>query len=557
MTFHIDGYEVYFVFQPKFKNGKKTSIEALMRVDGFANIEEFIKARNHKELDLFVIASISELLENNYDGWVSINITSCSLECEFFINECIAKLKNKKIILEMTEQYSISSLKTLNNNIRKLNDNNIYVFIDDIGKNFNQTSLLHKVKFNGVKIDKAFIKEIDVNFYHYKYLVALKTKLTAIGYENIIYEGVENSTQEKLISLFNDNPIIQGFFYSKPLMLNHVKTIPDSDEKYCFESVDTTNIEKIAYDLIVNNDNNINLELYKADLTSSIFSNDLTTLIKNIRDIIYKSTTHIENSLLMMMENSNKLFIIRNEQGVVIYENVKHKETIGFSLYQKSPNEIVKLIPDYKKCLDDDKILTRSDQDFMIQDEIFNGNSYITCRQRIKHNNNTFIMTTINSQENSLIYSKDKLTDCYTRDLFSNHIELEKSYQNCVIAYIDLNGFKAINDINGHLFGDNCLKEFISVLKFNLRNKGLNDLIVRMGGDEFVILFKTNNIHMINERMSHINQAVINHFSTKRINLSFSYGVAINESEDIKTTIEMADRNMYSNKSNHYTTVKK
>ena len=59
--------------------------------------------------------------------------------------------------------------------------------------------------------------------------------------------------------------------------------------------------------------------------------------------------------------------------------------------------------------------------------------------------------------------------------------------RNVVVAFIDLNHFKRINDTYGHLVGDAVLKFFATYIKENLKHK---DFFARYGGDEFVaILF--------------------------------------------------------------------
>ena len=53
------------------------------------------------------------------------------------------------------------------------------------------------------------------------------------------------------------------------------------------------------------------------------------------------------------------------------------------------------------------------------------------------------------------------------------------------VLMIDLDGFKALNDVHGHAFGDHALRTFASHLRRNLRNF---DVSARMGGDEFAVL---------------------------------------------------------------------
>ncbi|EIF8195270.1 hypothetical protein LF025_002934, partial [Vibrio vulnificus] len=85
MKFYIDNYEVSFVFQPIIKNGLKISSEALIRINGVDDIEKFVRSRDCKELDSFVINSLYLLIDKYSEEYVSINVSSCSLECCDFI----------------------------------------------------------------------------------------------------------------------------------------------------------------------------------------------------------------------------------------------------------------------------------------------------------------------------------------------------------------------------------------------------------------------------------------------------------------------------------------
>lgn len=83
----------------------------------------------------------------------------------------------------------------------------------------------------------------------------------------------------------------------------------------------------------------------------------------------------------------------------------------------------------------------------------------------------------------------DELTGLYNRRFFlerwSEEVERAKRYQrnlSCII--IDVNGFKQINDLAGHLTGDRVLKQIAQELKRHLRQ---TDVLARFGGDEFVV----------------------------------------------------------------------
>jgi diguanylate cyclase (GGDEF)-like protein len=84
----------------------------------------------------------------------------------------------------------------------------------------------------------------------------------------------------------------------------------------------------------------------------------------------------------------------------------------------------------------------------------------------------------------------DTTTQVYTKGFFV--VELDRRLQggneeDCgqFLIFADIDDFKSINDVHGHLCGDEVLKRIASIMKANLRQP---DLIARYGGDEFIIL---------------------------------------------------------------------
>lgn len=111
-----------------------------------------------------------------------------------------------------------------------------------------------------------------------------------------------------------------------------------------------------------------------------------------------------------------------------------------------------------------------------------------------------------------------------------------------VLAYIDVNGFKAINDRHGHAAGDLVLQRVATMLRRGVR-EGVDEAY-RVGGDEFAILFT-------NTPADEARQAL------RRAALPPGYGVAVEVSvgvvahrpeEDPATFVARADRLMYSSK---------
>ena len=91
--------------------------------------------------------------------------------------------------------------------------------------------------------------------------------------------------------------------------------------------------------------------------------------------------------------------------------------------------------------------------------------------------------------------TKDALTGALNRQalgsVFQSHYDLALATSNSIIlAICDLDNFKSINDTYGHLAGDAVLESFVSDVKKSLRN---SDVIVRYGGEEFVLMLPSIN----------------------------------------------------------------
>ena len=82
----------------------------------------------------------------------------------------------------------------------------------------------------------------------------------------------------------------------------------------------------------------------------------------------------------------------------------------------------------------------------------------------------------------------DQLTGLYNRDYAETYIEHSLSEQTpSVLFVIDIDNFKIVNDTFGHLRGDEVLKHFAALL---IESFHKDDMIARIGGDEFVVLMK-------------------------------------------------------------------
>ena len=134
---------------------------------------------------------------------------------------------------------------------------------------------------------------------------------------------------------------------------------------------------------------------------------------------------------------------------------------------------------------------------------------------------------------------RDSLTGVYNRRGFFKAISKKKG----VLAILDLDDFKMINDKYGHAKGDEYLKLFVNILKNNLRQE---DVIGRLGGDEFVILFTDAAIDDIKNWVFKFYNALKKEPFENTI-ISVSSGFAVFDG-DIKKSLSIADKMLYISK---------
>ncbi len=149
---------------------------------------------------------------------------------------------------------------------------------------------------------------------------------------------------------------------------------------------------------------------------------------------------------------------------------------------------------------------------------------------------------------------RDPLTGVHNRTFFNviiaNEIERSKRYgDRFSVVMVDIDNFKHINDTFGHLHGDRILKECASILNNCVRS---SDLLVRYGGDEFIIVTPKTDTGDCDKLLSRIEELIAGWNSSQdnsHYSLSISAGCALYErGKDLLDVINEADRKMYANK---------
>jgi diguanylate cyclase (GGDEF)-like protein/hemerythrin-like metal-binding protein/PAS domain S-box-containing protein len=153
------------------------------------------------------------------------------------------------------------------------------------------------------------------------------------------------------------------------------------------------------------------------------------------------------------------------------------------------------------------------------------------------------------------IANHDALTGLPNRFLLADRLELaiahaERTKEIFAVCYLDLDGFKPVNDCFGHAAGDQLLCEIAKRFKAIVRG---NDTVARVGGDEFVIVLgemKTPDDckETLNRLLEAVNRPV--QIGSQSAHVSTSIGVAFfpQDGDDPESLLKIADQAMYSAK---------
>lgn len=145
----------------------------------------------------------------------------------------------------------------------------------------------------------------------------------------------------------------------------------------------------------------------------------------------------------------------------------------------------------------------------------------------------------------------DFMTGLYNRRYLNSVINniLANNYEKTILIVFDMDNLKIINDKFGHIKGDKAILETVNILKNNFDKK---DILIRIGGDEFLAIAIGSDEEKIKTELASIDQDLINRGNELKIPLAISYGMSKYEGkidEDIFLKLfNEADEKMYKQK---------
>jgi diguanylate cyclase (GGDEF)-like protein len=160
----------------------------------------------------------------------------------------------------------------------------------------------------------------------------------------------------------------------------------------------------------------------------------------------------------------------------------------------------------------------------------------------------------IREQKLEIMATHDSLTNVYNRYGLVGHLEeiIHQSEKMFAVMAIDLDNFKRINDLFLHKTGDEFLIWFSWLLKTNLRG---NDIVARVGGDEFVVILNRINqtedaTGFCKKLYNNFTQSIEERFLEAGIGMSIGISFYPDGSKNPNQLLEQADIALYRAKEN-------
>ncbi|MDF2542141.1 MAG: hypothetical protein K0S47_1859 [Herbinix sp.] len=479
----IHNKQIKTVFQPiiSLKDGSILGHEALSRITGESVIKNpemlfTIAAEFNRIWDLELLCRTTALeaaykfMIPPYNKMLFLNVNPNIMHDENFkkgfTKEFLMQfqIKPQNVIFEITERNVILDMGGFLSAIDHYRGQDYKIAIDDAGAGYSGLNLISEINPNYIKLDMKLIRGIHADSLKYA-LVKGMVELSNASHINLIAEGIE--TCEELKTLIHLGVQYgQGYFIQKPF----TEVIEIKEE--VIQVILSTNQK--SKQIPIDNVKNINIK-------------NLCTYTGIVSS---KVTAKYVFNIFKQNPNFFGLCIVENEVplGIVTYEKLalKMSGNYGYSLYQNKP------------------ISELMDQTFLSVDSQtpINMVSYLAM-SRPNDKLYDFIIVTENGKYIGTVTIKDLLQKAAEIEVdnakhqnplsgLPGNLMVDHNLKYCVngnrdysVAYIDIDNFKAYNDVYGFEHGDLVIQLLANILKNTIPH---DHFIGHIGGDDFVVI---------------------------------------------------------------------
>lgn len=445
-----------------------------------------------------------------------------------------------------------------------------------LGKNNNETPVEISISYTYRDRQKYSLinfreiterKKAEKTLHRNEVMLRRAQRVTNIGSWDWDVEGNTMVWSDEIFNIFGlekNNDIVN---YDNFLALLH----PD-DKEEVVKAIKAALIYGKAYELehrIIRPDGTIRLISEQGDVFRSD-KGEAINMVGVVRDITTKKQNEVKLKLADNVFNTTmEAIVVTDSEGRILRVNSAFRSMTGYSNEEamgKKPGELLSSGKHDKEFYDSmwEKINDKGSWHGEIWDKRKDGSLFLVSHtiNAVKDNEGNVIqylsifidITDKKNEEERIQYlaQYDQLTKLPNRSLFNdrlNHaIDLAQRKKDKIgLMFIDLDGFKKINDTHGHQAGDKLLQIISERLTNLLRAE---DTVARIGGDEFTIILEklqdTYDAIIIAEKIIQAVGKVIT-LSGKEVTVGASIGISIypasgNSAENL---IKNADSAMY------------
>jgi len=304
-------------------------------------------------------------------------------------------------------------------------------------------------------------------------------------------------------------------------------------KRYCLFTLET--VQKNDYYI------NISIE-YCDSKTAIVLLHNVTAITINQQNLLQYSneSTLLYNTLNKVINNQNSMVFIANRNKIEFanhqflnyfdipdLEYLKHNDIGIFRLYNHDLNNYLEL---YEALIDKENYIKINQDSFIIQ------------ASKIEETHILFTLTNITDISSKL--NIDPLTGIYRKNYLNDIAsKILKDNEKFALVVLDLDDFKKINDTYGHQVGDNILKEFVKLVKTQIRKE---DIFARWGGEEFLLLMRDTTPKDVKHRIESIRKQIDEYIFDVVEHITCSFGIACTtKDDDIDSLLYRADKALY------------
>lgn len=362
-----------------------------------------------------------------------------------------------QVVLELTEQSPMTDLEQIANTMRRGGNAGLAFALDDLGAGYSSLRAWSELCPAYVKIDRHFISQIDTDTVKREFVRSIIEIARSLN-SNIIAEGVETEAEMKVL-LKMDVPLLQGYYIDRP------KPNPVTDMDLARLSTDS----------------DLNLAHTAEGLVCSEAAVNLDTPVLEIANLFRQ---RVELASMAVLDGEAPVGIIHRPQLMEILSRPfaldLHINRTAQHVMNTTPlcieasmrlDQVSRLVTSRARFqTEEDFIITRHGR-FLGIGQVIDLLRQITELQ---------IRTARNANPLTMLPGNIPINDCINR--------LLQNREAFVACYLDLDHFKAYNDIYGYALGDRVLIEMANLLKKRVTGEG--DFVGHIGGDDFIIVFR-------------------------------------------------------------------